>query len=105
VALAGQIGWDADSKLVAPTFAPQFERALANLTASLRAAGGQPEHLLSLRIYVTDKHQYNAALKEVGAAYRTHLGKHFPAMALLQVADLLEPGALVEIEGLAVIPD
>jgi enamine deaminase RidA (YjgF/YER057c/UK114 family) len=105
VALAGQIGWDANSQLVSPEFAPQFERALANLAASLRAAGGQPEHLLSLRIYVTDKHKYNAALKEVGAAYRAHLGKHFPAMALLQVADLLEPGALVEIEGLAVIPD
>jgi enamine deaminase RidA (YjgF/YER057c/UK114 family) len=105
VALAGQIGWDADSKLVSTEFAPQFEGALANLAATLRAAGGQPEHLVSLRIYVTDKHKYNAALKEVGASYRTHLGRHFPAMALVQVADLLEPGALVEIEGLAVIPD
>jgi enamine deaminase RidA (YjgF/YER057c/UK114 family) len=104
VALAGQIGWDAESKLVSTEFAPQFERALANLAIALKAAGGRPEHLVSLRIYVTDKHKYNAALKEVGAAYRAHLGRHFPAMALLQVADLLEPGALVEIEGLAVIP-
>jgi enamine deaminase RidA (YjgF/YER057c/UK114 family) len=58
---------------------------------------------MSLRIYVTDKDRYNAQLKEVGAAYRKHLGRHFPAMALVQVADLLEPGALVEIEGLAAL--
>jgi enamine deaminase RidA (YjgF/YER057c/UK114 family) len=105
VALAGQIGWDAQSKLVSADLAPQFAQALGNLVVALGAAGGKPEHLLSLRIYVTDKQKYNAALKEIGAAYRTHLGRHFPAMALLQVADLLEPGALVEIEGLAVIPD
>lgn len=104
LALAGQIGWDAQSKLVSGEFAPQFAQALANLMAVLRAGGGQPEHLISLRIYVTDKQRYNACLKEVGASYRTELGKHFPAMALLQVADLLEDGALVEIEGLAVIP-
>jgi enamine deaminase RidA (YjgF/YER057c/UK114 family) len=105
VALAGQIGWDAEGRLVSTELAPQFDRALANLALALRAAGAQPEHLISLRIYVTDKRRYNAALKEIGAAYRAHLGRHFPAMALVQVADLLEPGALVEIEGLAVIPD
>ncbi len=105
VALAGQIGWDAQARLVSAEFAPQFERALANLVIALEAAGGKPEDLISLRLYVTDKVRYNAALKEVGASYRAHLGKHYPAMALVQVADLLEPGALVEIEGLAVIPD
>jgi len=105
VALAGQIGWDAQSKLVSNEFAPQFDQALANLSVALAAAGGRAEHLVSLRIYVTDKQRYIAASKEVGVAYRKHLGKHFPAMALVQVADLLEPGALVEIEGLAVIPD
>jgi enamine deaminase RidA (YjgF/YER057c/UK114 family) len=104
VTLAGQIGWDAQAKLVSREFAPQFAQALKNLVVALRAAGGEPEQLTSLRIYVTDKQQYNAALKEVGAAYRAELGRHFPPMALLQVADLLEPGALVEIEGLAVIP-
>jgi len=104
LALAGQVGWDPQSKLVASEFAPQFAQALSNLVVTLRAAGGAPEHLISLRIYVTDKQQYLAAVKEVGAAYREHLGRHYPAMALLQVADLLEPGALVEIEGLAVIP-
>jgi enamine deaminase RidA (YjgF/YER057c/UK114 family) len=104
IALAGQIGWDAEAKLVSTRFAEQFAQALQNLVTALRAAGGAPEQLVSLRIYVTDKRQYNEALKEVGAAYRQHLGRHYPPMALLQVADLLEPGALVEIEGLAVIP-
>src|SRR5438094_320323 len=80
LALAGQIGWDASGKLVSPELAPQFAQALANLAETLRFAGGKPEDLISLRIYVTDKRQYLAALKEVGAAYRHHLGKHFPAM-------------------------
>ncbi len=103
VALAGQIGWDGEGVLVSDDFAAQFDQALGNLVVALRAAGGEPSDLLSLRIYVTDKARYNARLKEVGAAYRAHLGRHFPAMALVQVADLLEPGALVEIEGLAAI--
>jgi enamine deaminase RidA (YjgF/YER057c/UK114 family) len=104
LALAGQIGWDASSKLVAAELGPQFRQALANLVAVLAAAGGLPEDLISLRIYVTDKRLYNASTKEIGAAYRALLGRHYPAMALVQVADLLEPGALVEIEGLAALP-
>jgi enamine deaminase RidA (YjgF/YER057c/UK114 family) len=103
VALAGQIGWDVHGRLVSSDFAAQFAQALGNLVVALRAAGGAPTDLLSLRIYVTDKRQYLAQTKEVGAAYRAQLGRHFPAMALVQVADLLEPGALVEIEGLAAI--
>lgn len=105
IALGGQIGWNAESKLVSSEFLPQFEQALANLVVALRAAGGQPEHLASVRIYVTDKKKYLACVKEIGAAWRTHVGKHYPAMALLQVADLLEDGALVEIEGMAVVPE
>jgi enamine deaminase RidA (YjgF/YER057c/UK114 family) len=105
LALAGQIGWDKDARLVSTEFAPQFAQALANLAETLRAAGGRPEDLVSLRIYVTDKRRYLAAAKEVGEAYRAVLGRHYPAMALVQVADLLEDGALVEIEGLAVVPD
>jgi enamine deaminase RidA (YjgF/YER057c/UK114 family) len=104
-ALAGQIGWDKNGKLVSDDFVGQFEQALTNLIVALRAARGVPQDLISLRIYVTDKNRYVAKLKEVGATYRKHLGKHFPAMALVQVADLLEPGALVEIEGLAVIDE
>jgi enamine deaminase RidA (YjgF/YER057c/UK114 family) len=105
IALGGQIGWDAQGKLVSSDFAAQFEQALANLACALAAAGGRPEHLVQVRIYVTDKRRYQAALADIGAAWRQHLGKHYPAMALLQVADLLEDGALVEIEGLAVVPD
>ncbi len=105
LALAGQIGWDAHKKLVSSEFLPQWGQALANLACVLAAAGARPEDLLSLRIYVTDKRHYLGALKEVGETYRKHLGSHYPAMALVQVADLLEDGALVEIEGLAVIED
>ena len=103
LALAGQIGWDRHSKLVSDQFGPQFRQALGNLATVLRAAGGTPTDLLSLRMYVTDKQQYLGAIKEVGEAYREHLGRHYPAMALVQVADLLEQGALVEVEGLAVL--
>ena len=103
IALAGQIGWDANSKIVSDDFGAQFAQALSNLVVALRAAGGEPTDLMSLRIYVTDKQRYNAQLRDIGAAYRAQLGRHYPAMALVQVADLLEPGALVEIEGLAAI--
>jgi enamine deaminase RidA (YjgF/YER057c/UK114 family) len=105
LALAGQIGWDAAGKLVSAEFAPQFAQALGNLVEVLRAAGGRPEDLISLRIYVTDKRRYLACARELGEHYRSLLGKHYPAMALVQVADLLEEGALVEIEGLAVLAD
>jgi enamine deaminase RidA (YjgF/YER057c/UK114 family) len=105
LALAGQIGWDANSRLVSTEFAPQFEQALANFAAVLAAAGGRPEHLVSVRIYVTDKKRYLEARRAVGESWRRHLGRHYPAMALVQVADLLEDGALVEIEGMAVLPD
>jgi enamine deaminase RidA (YjgF/YER057c/UK114 family) len=104
VALAGQVAWDQEARLVSTEFAPQFRQALANLVEALRAAGGAPEDLIALRIFVVDKQQYLAAAKEVGAHYRALLGKHYPAMSLVQVAALLEDGALVEIEGLAVTP-
>ena len=70
----------------------------------VRAAGGGPEHLGRFTIYVTDKAQYTAARKEIGAAYRARMGRAYPAMALVEVADLLEDGALVEIEATAVLP-
>ena len=105
LALAGQIGWDASARLVSRDMVPQFAQALGNLVEVLRAAGGRPEDLISLRIYVTDKKRYLASVREIGEEYRRLLGKHYPAMALVQVADLHEDGALVEIEGLALIPD
>ncbi len=102
LAIAGQIGWDG-AKLVSTEFVAQFGRALANVLAVLHEAGGVPSDLVSLRIYVVDKQQYLAHTQKVGALYRELMGRHYPAMALVQVADLLEAGALVEIEGLAVI--
>ena len=103
--VAGQIAWDDDQELLGRgDFALQFGRALDNVVAVVGAAGGQPEHLARLVIYVTDKRQYLEALPEVGRRYRAALGTHFPAMALVEVADLLEDGALVEIEAIAALP-
>ena len=103
--VAGQVGWDPTSK--APkfpaTFAAQFGQALDNVLAVVRAAGGGPEHVARFTVYVTDKKEYLGALKEVGAAWREKMGKHFPAMALVQVAGLVEDAAKVEIEATAVL--
>ncbi|MEM7159838.1 MAG: RidA family protein [Myxococcota bacterium] len=104
LSVAGMIGWDADEKLVSTEFLPQFEQALRNVVAVVEAAGGQARHLISLTIYVTDKRQYIAAGAALGQIYRSVMGKHFPTMALVQVAALLEDAALVEIQGLAVLP-
>lgn len=101
--VAGQVGWDGEQHLVAGGFAAQFERALGNVLAVVRAAGGGVESLCRLTIYVTDTESYRRSLKAVGEAYRRVLGRHFPAMALVEVAGLLEPGAEVEIEATAAI--
>jgi enamine deaminase RidA (YjgF/YER057c/UK114 family) len=100
--VAGQIGWDKDGQFVDGLTA-QFELALRNILEVVRAAGGGPESIGRLTIYVLDKADYAAKVKEIGRAYRAVLGKHFPAMALVQVAGLLEPRALVEIEATAVV--
>jgi len=102
LAVAGQIAWDADGRIVSDDFAAQFDRALANVVAVVRAGGLGPADVLQVRIYVTDKKEYLAATKEVGAAWRRHMGRHYPAMALVQVAALLEDRAKVEIEALCV---
>lgn len=103
--VAGQIGWDGEQRLVPGGFVAQFERALENVRTVVEAAGGEAGDLCRLTLYVTDRKLYEAELREVGAAYRRVLGRHFPAMALLEVAGLLEPGALVEIEGTAAISE
>lgn len=103
LAIAGMIGWDAEERLVSSEFVPQFRQALSNVVAVVRAAGGGPEDVVSLTVYVTDKREYLAELAAVGAAYREVMGRHFPAMALVQVAALLEDRAKVEIQGLAVL--
>ncbi len=103
--VAGQIAWDDRHRLVGEgDFAAQFERALRNVVAVVRAAGGRPDQVVRMTIFVTDKRRYSASTTELGAAWRQVMGEHYPAMALVQVADLLEPGALVEIEATAVLP-
>lgn len=103
--VGGQIAWDANQRIVAPDdFAGQFRQALANVVDVVRAAGGLPEHLVRLTIYVTSRADYLASLKQLGPAYRELMGKHYPAMACVQVAALVEEGALVEIEGTAALP-
>ena len=102
--VAGQIAWDGDQKLVAGGFAAHFSQALANVVEGVCPAGGSPRDLAQLTIYVVDRREYLASLKEVGGAYRDIVGRHYPAMALVEVSGLLEPGARVEIQALAVLP-
>ena len=104
LAISGQIGWNERNELVGDDFLAQARQALSNVVAVLRAAGGAPSHLVRLTWYVTDKQEYRAALKDLGAAYREIVGEHYPAMALVQVAGLLEEGAKVEIEATAILP-
>jgi enamine deaminase RidA (YjgF/YER057c/UK114 family) len=101
--VAGQVGWNERQELVGEGFAAQFEQALTNVLAVVREAGGAPTDLGRLTLYVVDKAEYQEALAEVGAAYRRQMGSHYPAMALVEVSGLLEPGARVEIEGTAVL--
>lgn len=103
VQLGGQTGHHADGGLPDGLTA-QFEQAVRNLGVALRAAGAAPEHLTALQIYVTDMAGYRDSLPELGAAYRRHLGRHYPAVALLGVASLFDPRALVELVATAVIP-
>jgi enamine deaminase RidA (YjgF/YER057c/UK114 family) len=103
VFVAGQIGWDANQKLVGEDFLSQFRQALDNVATVVRSAGGTPEDIARLTIYVVDKEEYLSGIREVGTIYRDIMGKHFPAMALVEVKDLLEPGARVEIEGTGVL--
>ena len=104
VFVAGQIGWSERGELVSDDFVAQVERALANIVQVLAEARGEPRHLTRLTWFVTEKSAYVARQKEIGEAYRRVIGRHFPAMSLIVVAGLLEPGAKVEIEATAVIP-
>ncbi len=101
--IAGQVGWDEHERMVSSEFVPQFERALRNILAVLEHAGGQPSDLGRVTIYVTDKNEYIDKVKEVGAAWRQVFGRHFPAMTLVEVKSLLEPGGKVEVEATAVL--
>ncbi|WP_372800339.1 RidA family protein [Paracoccus seriniphilus] len=101
----GLVGWDADQQFRTDDFAGQVRQVLENIVAVLAEGGAGPEHLVRLTWYVTDKQEYLAALRDVGAAYRDVIGRNFPAMALVQVAGLVEDRAKVEIEATAVVPD
>ena len=104
VLLGGQIGWDAGGRM-AEGFLGQVEQALRNILAVLAEAGGGPEHIGRLTWYVTDMSEYRDSLRALGPIYRAVMGRHFPAMTLVQVVALVEPEARVEIEATALIPD
>ena len=101
--IAGQIGWDQNQRIVSTDLADQFDRGLANVITVVTEAGGQPEQIARLVIYVTDKNEYRAGMKEIGERYRARMGKHFPAMVLVEVKGLLEDSAKVDIEAVAVL--
>jgi enamine deaminase RidA (YjgF/YER057c/UK114 family) len=103
--VAGQIGWNARCEFETDDLVGQVRQALQNVVAVLAEAGAEPSHLARMTWYVTDKQEYRAALREVGRAYREVIGRHYPAMTLVQVAALLEDRAKVEIEATAVVPD
>ncbi len=103
--ISGQIAWNQDARIVSADFATQFLQALDNVISVVHAAGGGTEHIVKLLAFVTDLDQYRAATKAIGEGWRSRLGKYYPAMSLVKVAGLLEPGALVEIEGMAILPD
>ncbi|WP_118184875.1 RidA family protein [Paraburkholderia phosphatilytica] len=105
VFIAGQIGWDEQARFTRLEFAKQAEQALRNIVAVLREAGGEPRHLVRMTWYVTDKREYLAALRDIGAAFRELIGDYDIAMSAVQVVALIEDDAKVEIEATAVIPD
>ena len=104
VFVSGQIGWDEQGRFPASDIAGQVRQALRNVVAILAEAGARPEHIARLTWYVTDKHEYVAAQREIGEAYRAVIGRHFPAMSVVAVAALLEDEAKVEIEATAIVP-
>jgi len=105
VFIGGQIGWSGQGEWLDRSFAGQFRQALKNILNILAQAGGKPEHLVRLTWYVLDRKEYLASLKELGAAYRELMGRHYPTMAVVQVSGLVEDAARLEIEATAVIPE
>jgi enamine deaminase RidA (YjgF/YER057c/UK114 family) len=103
VFLAGQVGWNAEQKFESADFVAQARQALANIVALVAEAGGGPEHIIRLTWYVLDKREYLSRLRELGDVYRSIMGRHFPAMTLVQVGALVEDDARVEIEATAVV--
>ncbi|MGH2894961.1 MAG: RidA family protein [Solirubrobacteraceae bacterium] len=103
VYLGGQVAQGPDGTVVGETLVEQFDVAAGNLVTALRAAGGEPAHLVSLQVFVTVVGEYKASLRELGDVWRTHFGRHYPAMGLFGVTELFDPAAKVELMGVAVI--
>jgi enamine deaminase RidA (YjgF/YER057c/UK114 family) len=104
VFVAGQVGWNADQQFESQDFIAQARQALENIVAIVREVGGAPEHITRLTWFITDKKEYVSRLAEIGKVYRSVMGKHFPAMTMVQVVALVEDGAKVEIEATAMLP-
>jgi enamine deaminase RidA (YjgF/YER057c/UK114 family) len=104
VFVAGQVGWDADQVFHSEEIAPQFRQALENVLAVLAEAGGRPEHICRMTAYCCDKPAYLAARAELGRIWRELMGRHYPAMSMIFVSDLLDAPGKIELEATAVIP-
>ena len=105
VVLAGQVGWDTNEKLVSDDFVAQLRQAFLNIRTLLAEASAGPEHLVRLTWFIADVEDYRANLRKIGAAYREVFGKVFPVMSVIAVKGFVEPGAKVEVEATAVIPE
>lgn len=103
--VGGQIGWNADCQFETDDFVAQVRQTLENVVAVLRSGGAEPQHITSMTWYFVDKLEYTANLREIGRAYRDIIGRHFPAMAAMQVVALVEDRAKIEIQATAVVPD
>lgn len=104
VFVAGQVGWDAHQTFHSAELVPQFEQALKNVLAVLAEAGGRPEHICRITAYCCDRPAYLAARPALGRVWRGLMGRHFPAMSMIFVADLLDHPARIELEATAVVP-
>ena len=104
VFVAGQVGWNAQQKFESADIVPQFEQALKNVLAVLAEAGGRPEHICRMTAYCCDKPAYLAARAALGRIWRALMGRHYPAMSMIFVADLLDSPGKIELEATAVIP-
>lgn len=104
VFIAGQVGWDAQQRFASEDILPQFDQALANVLAVLAVAGGEPHHICRMTAYCCDKPAYLAARGELGAIWKRRMGRHYPAMSMIFVSDLLDHPGKIELEATAVLP-
>jgi enamine deaminase RidA (YjgF/YER057c/UK114 family) len=104
VFIAGQVGWNAKQQFERTDFVSQFDQALANVLEVLAQAGGRPEHVCRITAFCTDRPAYVAARPALGEVWRRRMGRHFPAMSMIFVADLFDHPAVIELEATAVVP-